>query len=53
MYGEVVVISLARIEREKCSLFNCIALRDGIKINERYKSIGIGPVYLQTDMLQY
>ena len=29
------------------SLFNCISVVDGIKINEQNKSIGIGPIYLQ------
>ena len=29
------------------SLFNCISLVDGIKIDEQDKSIGIGPLYLQ------
>ena len=35
----------------KCarSLFNCISVMDGIKINEQNKSIGIGPLYLQTE----
>ena len=27
------------------SLFNCISVTDGIKINEQNKSIGIGPLY--------
>ena len=46
--------SLAQIEREKLSgrtLFNCISVTDGIKINEQYKSIVIGPrlaLYLRT-----
>ena len=31
------------------SLFNCISVTDGIKINERNKSIGIGPLYLHTE----
>ena len=31
------------------SLFNCISVTDGIKINEQYKSIGTGPLYLQTE----
>ena len=31
------------------SLLNCISLMDGIKINEQNKSIGIGPLYLQTE----
>ena len=35
----------------KCArgLFNCISVMDGMKINEQYKSIGIGPLYLQTE----
>ena len=28
------------------SLFNCISVMDGIKINEQNKSIGTGPLYL-------
>ena len=31
------------------SLFNCISVTDGIKINELNKSIGIGPLYLHTE----
>ena len=31
------------------TLFNCISVTDGIKINEQNKSIGIGPFYLQTE----
>ena len=31
------------------SLFNCISVTDGIKINEQIKSIGIGPLYLHTE----
>ena len=32
------------------SLFNCISVVDGIKINEQNKSIGIGPLYLQNKL---
>ena len=31
------------------SLFICISVTDGIKINEQNKSIGIGPLHLQTE----
>ena len=31
------------------SLFNCVSVTDGIKINEQKKSIDIGPLYLQTE----
>ena len=31
------------------TLFNCISVTDGIKINEHNKSIGIGPLYLHTE----
>ena len=31
------------------SLFNCISVTDGIKINEQNKSIGIGPLYLHSE----
>ena len=31
------------------SLFNCISVTDGIKNNEQNKSIGIGPLHLQTE----
>ena len=31
------------------SLFNCISVTDGIKINEQNISIGIGPLYLHTE----
>ena len=33
------------------SLFNCISVTDGIKINEQNKSIGIGPLYLHTEFI--
>ena len=51
MYGEAGIKTLVRIKREKRarSLFNCISVTDGIKINEQNKSIGIGPLYLQTE----
>ena len=35
--------------KRACSLFNCISVTDGIKINEQNKSIGIGPLYLYTE----
>ena len=50
--GEAIVILLARVERlgkSARSLFNCISVTDSIKINEQDKSIGIGPLYLQTE----
>ena len=31
------------------SLLNCIFVKDGIKISGQNKSIGIGPLYLQTE----
>ena len=31
------------------SLFNCISVTDGIKINEQSKSIGKGPLYIRTE----
>ena len=31
------------------SLFNCISVTDGIKINEQNNQIGIGPLHLQTE----
>ena len=31
------------------SLFDCISVTDGIKINEQYKLIGTGPLYLQSE----
>ena len=34
MYGEAVVTSLARIEREKVHV-NCISVSDGIKLNKQ------------------
>ena len=35
--------------KRACSLFNCISVTDGIKINEQNKSIGIGLLYLHTE----
>ena len=46
MYGEAVIVTLARIKQE--SLFNCISVTDGTKINEQKESIGKGLLYLQT-----
>ena len=31
------------------TLYRCISVTDDIKINEQNKSIGIGPVFLQTE----
>ena len=41
----------ARFERETCTNFAplYISVTDDIKINEQNKSIGIGPLYLQTE----
>ena len=39
IYGETVIISLARIKRENVlvlSMFNYISVTDGIKINDQY-----------------
>ena len=47
MYGEAEIITLAG--KRARSLFNCISVTDGIKINEQNKLIGIGPPYLQTE----
>ena len=33
------------------SLFNCISVTDGIKINEQNKSIGIGSLYLEFEAI--
>ena len=50
MYGEAGIITLARKAGQRArSLFNCISVTDGIKINEQNKSIGIGPLYLHTE----
>ena len=43
------IIGANRAGKSARSLFNCISVKDGIKINEQYKSIGIGPLYLQTE----
>ena len=45
----IIHVSLARIEREKVHVIYCTTVTDGIKINEQYKSIGIGPLYQQTE----
>ena len=41
-------ISANQAGKRARSLFNCISVTDGIKINEQNKSIGIGPLHLQT-----
>ena len=43
------ITSANRAGKSARSLFNCISVTDGIKIKEQYKSIGIGPLYLQTE----
>ena len=45
------IIDANRAGKSACSLLNCISVKDGIKINEQYKSIGIGPLYLQTELI--
>ena len=40
----------ARFERETCTLHSRFSVTDGMKINELNKSIGIGPLYLQTEI---
>ena len=42
-------IGANQAEKRARSLFNCISVTDGIKINEQNKSIGIGPLYLHTE----
>ena len=32
-----------------CTSFNCISVMDDIKMNKKNKSIGTGPLYLQTE----
>ena len=46
--GGCYIIGAKRAGKSARSLFNCISVTDGIKISEQYKSIGIGPLYLQT-----
>ena len=50
-YGEAgdYYIGANQAGRRVRSLFNCISVTDGIKINEQNKSIGIGPLYLHTE----
>ena len=43
------IIGANRARKWARSLFNCISVTDGIKINEQNKSIGIEPLYLQTE----
>ena len=50
--GGCYIIGANRAGKSARSLFNCISVTDGIKINEQYKSIGIGPLYLQTELLK-
>ena len=47
--GGCYIICANRAGKCARSLFNCISVTDGIKINEQIKSIGIGPLYLQTE----
>ena len=53
MYGEAVIITLARIERENVDVVcsNCISVTDDIKINEQNEFIGNGPLYLKTEFV--
>ena len=45
------IIGVNRAEKSGRTLFNCISVTDGIKINEQNKSICIGPLYLQTELI--
>ena len=49
--GGDYIIGANRAEKSACSLFNYISITDDtcIKINEQNKSIGIGPLYIQTE----
>ena len=47
--GGCYIIGANRAGKSARSLFNFISVTDDIKINEQYKSIGIGPLYLQTE----
>ena len=47
--GEDYYIGANQAGKRARSLFNCISVTDGIKINEQNKSIGIGPLYLHTE----
>ena len=47
--GGCCIFGANRAGKSTRSLFNCISVMDGIKINEQYKSIGIGPLYLQSE----
>ena len=49
MGGGDYIFGTNRAGKSACSLFNCISVMDDIKINEQNKSIGIGPLYLQTE----
>ena len=43
--GGCYIIGANRAGKSPRSFFNCITVTDGIKINEQYKSIGVGPLY--------
>ena len=47
--GGCYIIGANRAGKSARSLFNCISVTDGIKINEQYKSIDIRSLYLQTE----
>ena len=47
--GGCYIIGANRAGKSARSLFNCISITDGIKINEENRSTGIGPLYLQTE----
>ena len=42
-------IDAYRAGKRASHLLNCISVLDSIQINEQNKSIGIGPLYLQTE----
>ena len=46
--GEDYSIGTNQAEKRVCSLFNCISVMDGIKINKQNNLITKGPLYLQT-----
>ena len=47
--GGYYIIGANRAGKSARSLFNCITVTDCSKINEQNKSIGIGPLYVQTE----
>ena len=47
--GDGYIVGANQAGKRASSLFNCISVTDDIKINEQYKPIAKGPLYVQAE----